>query len=262
MADIQVKLPDGTLSLYLAPSIGRLGALALPIRALVGAMTRAEVVAKLEGSGLPFAPIGKPEEMFDDPQLAENETDGWLNGADEFMMLVKPKGGRNDVDKDEVVHWVQEAIGEDVPVEIVARTREAVGQERRQVLLTQVDEMTGVIVFFDSYQSYLMRRAEQESAAEVVLTDGQGNTMRQPVRFVGVDEFLRQRQSSFGMCPTSVSCDRRYSACAGGRPGASSRCPYVCGSSNAHCFVYSGCACTGARATDGSPPSSRPTRAR
>ena len=34
-------------------------------------MTRAEVVAKLEGSGLPFAPIGKPEDMFDDPQLAE-----------------------------------------------------------------------------------------------------------------------------------------------------------------------------------------------
>jgi len=42
-----------------------------PIRALVGAMTRAEAIAKLEGSGLPFAPIGKPEEMFDDPQLAE-----------------------------------------------------------------------------------------------------------------------------------------------------------------------------------------------
>jgi crotonobetainyl-CoA:carnitine CoA-transferase CaiB-like acyl-CoA transferase len=40
------------------------------IRALVGTMTRAEIVAKLEGSGLPFAPIGKPEEMFDDPQLA------------------------------------------------------------------------------------------------------------------------------------------------------------------------------------------------
>ena len=34
-------------------------------------MTRAEVVAKLEGTGLPFAPIGRPEEMFDDPQLAD-----------------------------------------------------------------------------------------------------------------------------------------------------------------------------------------------
>jgi crotonobetainyl-CoA:carnitine CoA-transferase CaiB-like acyl-CoA transferase len=41
------------------------------IREIVGAMTRAEVVAKLEGTGLPFAPIGKPEDMFDDPQLAE-----------------------------------------------------------------------------------------------------------------------------------------------------------------------------------------------
>jgi len=28
-------------------------------------------VAKLEGTGLPFAPIGKPEDMFDDPQLAK-----------------------------------------------------------------------------------------------------------------------------------------------------------------------------------------------
>lgn len=41
------------------------------IRAMIGAMTRGEVVAKLEGTGLPFAPIGRPEDMFDDPQLAE-----------------------------------------------------------------------------------------------------------------------------------------------------------------------------------------------
>ncbi len=40
------------------------------IRALIGGMTRAEVIAKLEGTGLPFAPIGKPEDMFDDPHLA------------------------------------------------------------------------------------------------------------------------------------------------------------------------------------------------
>jgi crotonobetainyl-CoA:carnitine CoA-transferase CaiB-like acyl-CoA transferase len=39
------------------------------IRALVGTMTRAEVIAKLDGSGLPFAPIGKPEDLFDDPHL-------------------------------------------------------------------------------------------------------------------------------------------------------------------------------------------------
>jgi crotonobetainyl-CoA:carnitine CoA-transferase CaiB-like acyl-CoA transferase len=39
------------------------------IRALIGAMTSAEVIAKLDGSGLPFAPIGRPEDMFDDPHL-------------------------------------------------------------------------------------------------------------------------------------------------------------------------------------------------
>lgn len=39
------------------------------IRALIANMTRAEVIAKLDGSGLPFAPIGKPEDLFDDPHL-------------------------------------------------------------------------------------------------------------------------------------------------------------------------------------------------
>ena len=32
-------------------------------------MTRDEVVAKLERSGLPFAPIARPEDLFDDPHL-------------------------------------------------------------------------------------------------------------------------------------------------------------------------------------------------
>ncbi|KMS56498.1 CoA transferase [Novosphingobium barchaimii LL02] len=40
------------------------------VRALVASMTRDEIVAKLEGTGLPFAPIARPEDMFDDPQLA------------------------------------------------------------------------------------------------------------------------------------------------------------------------------------------------
>lgn len=40
------------------------------IRALIGGFTRAEVIARLDGSGLPFAPIGRPEDMFDDPHLA------------------------------------------------------------------------------------------------------------------------------------------------------------------------------------------------
>lgn len=41
------------------------------IRELIATMTRDEVIAKLDGTGLPFAPIGKPEELFDDPHLAE-----------------------------------------------------------------------------------------------------------------------------------------------------------------------------------------------
>lgn len=40
------------------------------IRDLIGTMTAAEVIAKLDGSGLPFAPIGKPEDLFEDPHLA------------------------------------------------------------------------------------------------------------------------------------------------------------------------------------------------
>ena len=39
------------------------------IRELVRGFTRDELVAKLEGTGLPFAPIGRPEDMFDDPHL-------------------------------------------------------------------------------------------------------------------------------------------------------------------------------------------------
>lgn len=39
------------------------------IRELIASFTRAEVIERLEGTGLPFAPIGKPEDMFDDPHL-------------------------------------------------------------------------------------------------------------------------------------------------------------------------------------------------
>jgi crotonobetainyl-CoA:carnitine CoA-transferase CaiB-like acyl-CoA transferase len=39
------------------------------VRALVKAFARDEVIAKLDGTGLPFAPIGRPEDMFDDPHL-------------------------------------------------------------------------------------------------------------------------------------------------------------------------------------------------
>lgn len=39
------------------------------IRALMARFTRTEVMARLEGTGLPFAPISRPEDMFDDPHL-------------------------------------------------------------------------------------------------------------------------------------------------------------------------------------------------
>jgi crotonobetainyl-CoA:carnitine CoA-transferase CaiB-like acyl-CoA transferase len=40
------------------------------IRELIARYTRSEIIDKLEGTGLPFAPIGRPEELFDDPHLA------------------------------------------------------------------------------------------------------------------------------------------------------------------------------------------------
>jgi crotonobetainyl-CoA:carnitine CoA-transferase CaiB-like acyl-CoA transferase len=43
------------------------------IRELIAGFTRAEVIAKLDGTGLPFAPIGKPEDLFDDPHLAASQ---------------------------------------------------------------------------------------------------------------------------------------------------------------------------------------------
>jgi crotonobetainyl-CoA:carnitine CoA-transferase CaiB-like acyl-CoA transferase len=39
------------------------------VRALFGAMERVELVATLERIGLPFAPITRPDELFDDPHL-------------------------------------------------------------------------------------------------------------------------------------------------------------------------------------------------
>lgn len=51
-----------------------------------------------------------------------------LNGKDEFMMLVKPKGGRTDVDKDEVASWVQKSIGENIPVEVIGYRPWSAGQ--------------------------------------------------------------------------------------------------------------------------------------
>jgi 2-polyprenyl-6-methoxyphenol hydroxylase-like FAD-dependent oxidoreductase len=42
-----------------------------------------------------------------------------LNGKDEFMMLAKPNRDQGQMDRDDVRRWVQRAIGEDIPVEII-----------------------------------------------------------------------------------------------------------------------------------------------
>ena len=39
------------------------------IRAELQAFTKAELIARLDGSGLPFAPIGRPEDLFTDLHL-------------------------------------------------------------------------------------------------------------------------------------------------------------------------------------------------
>jgi crotonobetainyl-CoA:carnitine CoA-transferase CaiB-like acyl-CoA transferase len=39
------------------------------IRELIAGFTRGELIERLEGSGLPFAPIARPQDMFDDPHL-------------------------------------------------------------------------------------------------------------------------------------------------------------------------------------------------
>ena len=43
------------------------------IKATFHKYTKQELMAKLEKTGLPFAPITKPEELFDDPHLAANQ---------------------------------------------------------------------------------------------------------------------------------------------------------------------------------------------
>ncbi|MCB2108085.1 MAG: CoA transferase, partial [Rhodobacteraceae bacterium] len=47
------------------------------IEALFKTFTKADLMAKLEKTGMPFAPISKPHEMFDDPHL--NAAGGLVN---------------------------------------------------------------------------------------------------------------------------------------------------------------------------------------
>ncbi len=67
------------------------------IRELIGGMTRAEVIARLEGTGLPFAPINRPEDLFDDPHLAAGGMEEvTLEGVGEVRLPALPLeiGGR------------------------------------------------------------------------------------------------------------------------------------------------------------------------
>ena len=52
------------------------------VRALFKGYSKAELVAKLERTGLPFAPIGRPEDLFDDPHLAASGGLGEVTLAD------------------------------------------------------------------------------------------------------------------------------------------------------------------------------------
>jgi crotonobetainyl-CoA:carnitine CoA-transferase CaiB-like acyl-CoA transferase len=42
------------------------------VRAVLRTFTRDELIARLDGSGLPFAPIGRPEDLFDDAHLLQS----------------------------------------------------------------------------------------------------------------------------------------------------------------------------------------------
>ena len=43
-----------------------------------------------------------------------------LNGADEFMMLIKPERGHSNVDIAKVIDWIKRTIGADITVEVLA----------------------------------------------------------------------------------------------------------------------------------------------
>ena len=43
------------------------------VSAALGRFTKAGLLVRLEGSGLPFAPIGRPEDLFDDPHLSASD---------------------------------------------------------------------------------------------------------------------------------------------------------------------------------------------
>ncbi len=91
------------------------------IRELISGFTRAEIIEKLDGSGLPFAPIGRPEEMFNDPHLLASEglepvtlPDGkqtflptlplMMNGKRPYRTAILPEPG---ADGDAIKAWLK-----------------------------------------------------------------------------------------------------------------------------------------------------------
>ena len=61
------------------------------IRALLAGLTRAEIVDRLEGSGIPFAPIARPEDLFDNPHLAQGGLEPvWLPDGGKTALPILP----------------------------------------------------------------------------------------------------------------------------------------------------------------------------
>jgi crotonobetainyl-CoA:carnitine CoA-transferase CaiB-like acyl-CoA transferase len=52
------------------------------VRELFGGYTKADLVERLERTGLPFAPIGRPEDLFEDPHLLASGGLGAVTLAD------------------------------------------------------------------------------------------------------------------------------------------------------------------------------------
>jgi crotonobetainyl-CoA:carnitine CoA-transferase CaiB-like acyl-CoA transferase len=72
----EFKRPDWTADPRLTTNNGRIDAASwlLPaVEEMLRGFTKAELIARCEAAGLPFSPIARPEDLFDDPQLNQPE---------------------------------------------------------------------------------------------------------------------------------------------------------------------------------------------
>ena len=72
----EFERPDWAANPRLATNNGRIDAASwlLPaVETLLGGFTKADLIARCEAAGLPFSPIARPEDLFDDPQLNQPE---------------------------------------------------------------------------------------------------------------------------------------------------------------------------------------------